>query len=265
MNVYVELTREFNAGALRAILSSGQAVVLHKLAVMSKDGDWILCEDARHLGHVLGVLAGRHAHYRFGAPLDTRWMSGGWSAHFEFRQDLLRVRTDFVTRPPRLSSDRVAAMWREHEREEIPFAGVRDLVNLKKTNREKDYAVIGELARLMPDPGDQMLASRSARDLIRLEAEHPDLLAGLIAQRPVLAEVSAGRDRLEAGLDEERRMLIRANEERLRAYMEAAEPWAAVWPAVEREMAGMPLCEAHQVMVSRAEGTLPFRVGESGA
>ncbi|MEI8138991.1 MAG: hypothetical protein WCI03_03895 [bacterium] len=43
-NIYQELTQAFNAGRLRAILSSGQAVVMHRLAVMSKDGDWILGE-----------------------------------------------------------------------------------------------------------------------------------------------------------------------------------------------------------------------------
>jgi len=53
MNIYLGLTREFNAGALRAILSSGQAVVLHRLAIMSKDGDWILREDGGALDHVL--------------------------------------------------------------------------------------------------------------------------------------------------------------------------------------------------------------------
>jgi len=42
MNIYVDLTNQFNDGRLRAILSSGQAVVLHRLAIMSKDGDWIV-------------------------------------------------------------------------------------------------------------------------------------------------------------------------------------------------------------------------------
>jgi hypothetical protein len=32
MSVYVDLTREFNRGGLRVILSSGQAVVFHRLA-----------------------------------------------------------------------------------------------------------------------------------------------------------------------------------------------------------------------------------------
>ncbi|MBN1674722.1 MAG: hypothetical protein JXR37_27000 [Kiritimatiellae bacterium] len=45
MNVYLELTKRFNAGRLRSIICSGQAAVLHRVAVMSKDGDWILHED----------------------------------------------------------------------------------------------------------------------------------------------------------------------------------------------------------------------------
>jgi len=46
-NIYLDLTREFNAGRLRVVICSGQAVVLHRLAVMSKDGDWILRDPTR--------------------------------------------------------------------------------------------------------------------------------------------------------------------------------------------------------------------------
>ncbi len=46
---------------LRAVLSSGQAVVMHRLAVMSKDGDWILREDDEALEHILAVLDDRGA------------------------------------------------------------------------------------------------------------------------------------------------------------------------------------------------------------
>lgn len=70
------MTRSFNTGRLRAVLSSGQAVVMHRPAIMSKDGDWILREDAEATEHALAVLEARGAHYRFGAPLDPRWMAG---------------------------------------------------------------------------------------------------------------------------------------------------------------------------------------------
>jgi hypothetical protein len=37
-NPYIRLTQELNHGRLRAILASNQAVVLYRLAIMSKDG-----------------------------------------------------------------------------------------------------------------------------------------------------------------------------------------------------------------------------------
>lgn len=260
MNIYLQLTGAFNEGRLRAVICSGQAVVLHRLAIMSKDGDWILREEEEALRHVLTVLERHNAQYRFGAPLDMRWMVEGWSAHFEFRHDRLRVRTDFFTRPPRITAEALSRLWREQEAHEVPFVNAQDLAEMKKTNRERDYAVIGELARLMPDAGDQLLYSRSARDLIRLADEHPGLIDRLTAQRPVLRVVAEDRDRLEAALDAERRALIHANEARLQAYGDAAASWASTWSHVATAMAGRPLTEAHRIMAAHAEGVLPYKV-----
>ncbi len=260
MNTYVDLTCEFNAGKRRAILGGGQAVVLHRLAIMSKDGDWILLEEEEAMSHVLSVLAGHGARYRFGAPLNLRWMRGGWSSHFEFRTDVLRVRTDFVTRPPRLTPEDVQQMWTaSDETGGVPIVTVPHLIELKKTNREKDYAVIGELARLLEDPAQKILASRSARDLMELFRIHADLFGELTASRPALAAAEDGETELEKALDAERRSLIHANEERLKSYMEAAEKWTAVWRReVASAIADMPLEEAHSVVVAVAEGVLPF-------
>ncbi len=259
-NIYLELTRKFNHGGVRAILARGQAVVLHRLAIMSKDGDWILREEPQTMEHVLSVLGHYGARYRFGAPLDVRWMAGGWSAHLEFQWQELRVRTDFVTRPPRLNQVSLQRIWRDVEGRETPFLDAADLADMKKTNREKDYAVIGELARRMVDPDDQILYSRSARDLIELAQRYPDRVQRLAERRAVLMAIGQGREALEAALDAERRQLIRANEERLAKYLEAARPWAAAWPALSRQIDGLALSEAHRLMVRQAETLLPFTV-----
>jgi len=224
---------------------------------MSKDGDWILRETGGALDHVLSVLEARNAHYRFGAPLDLRWMRGGWSSHFEYPGDAIRVRTDFVTRPPRLSPEALAAMWAAQEGRRLPFVGVSDLAELKKTNREKDYAVIGELARLLTDPEQQLLFSRSARDIMVLAEQNPALVKALAARRPVLASAANGLEDLEAALDAERRKLIHANERRLHGYLLAAERWRTMWPEVAQEIEGLPLGAAHRVVVERASGVLP--------
>ena len=260
MNVYCDLTRRFNAGRARAILAGGQAVVLHRLAIMSKDGDWILREDEETLTYVLSTLEACGARYRFGAPLDARWLRAGWSSHLEYTVDGLRVRTDFVTRPPRLDGCQLARLWAEAEGHDVPFVPARQLVDLKKTNREKDYAVIGELARRLDNPEEQLLCSRSARDILALAEKHPGFIDALHAQRPVLGAVAAGREALEAALDAERRMLIRVNEDRLARYADAAGKWTARWPDVERAVRALPLREAHEIMVREASGVLPFQV-----
>ena len=83
-SVFLDLTREFNRGRVRAVVCGGPAVVLHRLAVMSKDGDWILREAPEACERVLAVLAQRGARYRASSPLDVRWLRGGWSSHFEY-------------------------------------------------------------------------------------------------------------------------------------------------------------------------------------
>ncbi len=256
-NPYLELTSEFNRGELRVLLSSGQAVVVHRLAVMSKDGDWIVREQQSAIDHVLHVLSAHGARYRFGAPLDMRWLQGGWSSHFEFRRGALRMRCDFVSRPPRIAAVELQGMWGVAERSGSAVVDLVPLAAIKLTDREKDYAVVGELARRMQRPEDQLRFSRSARDLLELARVRPELLAPATQQRPALAAIERGRDALEEALDRERRELMRANEARLQGYERAAAPWAAAWTKVQREVDAMPLLAAHRVLCERAAPMLP--------
>ena len=174
------------------------------------------------------------------------------------------MRTDFVTRPPRIAAEWLQRIWDDAQASGTEVVGVEPLAALKLTNREKDYAVVGELARLMTDPRVQFLYSRSSRDLIELAAKHPAELAERIRQRPLLARIGEGREALDEALDRERRALMRANEERLIRYQVAAEGWAAGWPALLRQIEGLPLLEAHRVVTSAAAGTLPFAPSPGG-
>lgn len=260
MSIYLELTREFNQGRVRAVLCSGQACVLHRLAFASKDGDWMLREDDEALGHVLAVLGKRSARYRFGAPLDVRWLAGGWSSHLEFLDEDVRVRTDFFSRPPRLTAADRERVWLRAEGAPIPFTDERTTALMKMTDRERDWAFVGELARLMPEVRDKILFSRSARDIRRLAADHAGLARELSAARPLLALAAEGDEQLEAELDRERRRAMHANEARLERYAKASRNWAAIWSEVQRELADQPLSAAHSIMVSRASAVLPMTV-----
>ncbi|MDO9541317.1 MAG: hypothetical protein Q7J98_03225 [Kiritimatiellia bacterium] len=256
-NIYLQLTDEFNAGRLRAVICSGQAAVLHRVAIMSKDGDWILREDKECCRHIMEVLERHGAHYRFGAPLDIRWLSQGWSAHFEFTSGMLRVRADFFTRPPRINKTELAALWREQAHKNPPFVNPVMLIRLKQTDREKDYAVIGELARRMTEPENQLRFSRSALDLISLGKLYPALAKRLIRERPLLAQISSGRNCLEAALDAERRAMIHLNEKRLARFEKASGRWQERWPELARKKTGLPLRQAHHIIVEEAKKYLP--------
>jgi len=67
-NVYFELTEAFTARAPNVAPASGQAVVYYRIAIMSKDGDWIIREAPDACDAVLAELDGRGARYRAAAP-----------------------------------------------------------------------------------------------------------------------------------------------------------------------------------------------------
>lgn len=75
-NIYFELTEAFNAEAPTVALASGHAVVFYRIAIMSKDGDWIIRESPDACDRVLAELERRGARYRLGPPLDvgSRWL-----------------------------------------------------------------------------------------------------------------------------------------------------------------------------------------------
>src|SRR4051812_38892737 len=77
-------------------------------------------------------------------------------------------------------------------------------------------------------------------------------------RRPLLALAAAGEEALAAGIDAERRKLMRADEQRLAAFEGAAVGWAEAWPSLLPEIAGLPLCQAHKIVCASALHHLPF-------
>ena len=74
------------------------------------------------------------------------------------------------------------------------------------------------------------------------------------------AVVLHGLAAMETALDAERCAMIHANERRLERYLQAA----AVWPKLSKQLEGLPLPDAHRVMVQHAAGTLPFEISSEG-
>jgi hypothetical protein len=249
-NVFFALTEEFNRHGRIAILGSGQAVVWHRLAIMSKDGDWILRETNEACARILDVLARRAARYRPGAPLDPGWLAGGWSSHFELADERgRRVRCDFFSRPPRVGAEVVEALLADENA--APVVDVETLIRMKQTQRAKDYAVIGELARRLPP--DRELALTTDVDRIL------ELAPALGDPRRASAAAALGGDRqaVVRTLAEEVDELQQRDRARLERFERAAGPYLAAMRELSRRELALP--DGHARVVALARRLLPER------
>ncbi len=252
-NVYFDLTREFNALGPVAALASGQAVVYYRVAIMSKDGDWVVRETADACRRVLDVLAGYGACYRPGAPLDVRWLAGGWSSHFEFADEQgRRVRCDFFSRPPRVSPTAIAGMF-EAAGNRLLVVDPESLVRMKQTQRAKDYAVIAELASRLPPAVEVELTTDPDR-LLSLAPGH----AASVRRDAVRAAATGDRDAVVVALAREQDRLQRADRARLAAYAAAAERYLAEFVRMSPGVRRLP--DSHAAIVALAERGLPTTV-----
>jgi len=252
-NIYFELTEEFNAKETIAILTSGQAVVFYRIAMMSKDGDWILRETPAACARVLEALASRGARYRAGAPLDVRWLSGGWSSHLEFQdENRRRIRCDFISRPPRVPWGVVERLFTSSERRRgLQVLDVESLIHMKRTQRMKDYSVIAELARLLPEKREIEFTT----DPDRVLELAPRFGAGS-RRRPVEVAFRGGsREEVVVALARETNALQEEDRARLGAYEAASRNYFDEFR--RQKVAGLPLPEAHREAMSLAERLLP--------
>jgi hypothetical protein len=255
-NVYFELTEAFNAHGPTVVLASGQAVVFYRIAIMSKDGDWVLRESPEACDRVLAVLESRGARYRPSAPLDVRWLSGGWSSHFEFLDTARRrVRCDFFTRPPRVTAAAREAFFRDPARGRLAAVDVTSLILMKQTQRAKDYVVIAPLAALLP-PDREIELTTDADRVLELAAH-----VGVRSSRPAVVAARA-RDRRATvvALAEEADALQQRDRARVAVYEAAAVAYLA--ECRRQQLHDGPLREAHARMCDAAERLLPFRPPE---
>jgi hypothetical protein len=260
-NVYFDLTLELNRGGTIALLTSGQAVVHYRPAIMSKDGDWVLRETPEACSRVLSVLGARGARYRPGAPLDVRWLAGGWSSHLEFQDDQgRRIRCDFLTRPPRVETAALKPLF--EGRVEAGQPQVVDLVTLirmKRTQRAKDYPVIGELARLLPPE----LEVRFTTDPDRILALAGSYGKGVDRLPVEEAFRGASREQIAVALARETYRFQEEDRKRLEEYERAARPYLE--RLLRSGILDRTLPDVQAPIVALAEEHLPFRPSDPPA
>ena len=210
----------------------GQACVFYGAAQFSKDVDLAILADPENYTRLLAALAELGAR-RIAVPrFDAAVLARGHAVHFRCQaEEVAGLRVDIMTRLRDLPD--FNSMWQrrttivDEAGSVFELLAVEDLVQAKKTQREKDWPVIGALVeghfhqfRLEPTPDRIRFWLKEARTperLSELVRQFPPEATMWQGERPLLAHAIQGDlDALRSALDAE----VRAEQAKDRAYWE---------------------------------------------
>jgi hypothetical protein len=200
---YENLVRTLRERGVLCAITSGLACVHYGIAETTKDCD-LLCH-LKSFEVLLDLLdatriSGTACHYRghISPPLDARWHRGGWTSHFEWIPG-----PDVVTLDIFGHALRESAPW---EQDIIGlYAGPQTVAEMKRTNRDKDWAFITALGVRMIEADD---------DHGWLHIFKADILTELLNDTPCPPEMAARRPALRLALNHDPRTAGALNAER---------------------------------------------------
>ena len=195
------------AHRVRALLMGGQACVFYGAAEFSRDTDLAIFADAVNLARLRKALAELQAELIAVPPLALKYLRQGHAIHFRCHHpEALRMRVDVMARMR--SVDAFTRLWKRRTTIELPDGTICDLLSLpdlvqaKKTQRDKDWPMIRRLVeahyfqhRKNPNPAQVKFWLRELRTpqlLIELAQNHPRFCRQLALGRPLLAHAALG-------------------------------------------------------------------------
>jgi len=183
------------------LLSGGQACILYGASEFSRDADTVIGGSAGNIEALRAALRDLDAEQLYVPPLNVDYLNRGHACHFRCRAPAVAgVRLDVMS--VLRGCDPFPLLWVRRttlslpELGEVPLLSLPDLVQSKKTQRDKDWSHIRRLVEV-----DYLTRKSEARDedmlwwlaelrtpayLVELAAARPDLLPR-VASRPWLA------------------------------------------------------------------------------
>jgi hypothetical protein len=209
---------------VEALLIGGQACIFYGAAEFSRDVDYAVLVDPENLLKIKSALAELGAERIFIPDLSEEALKRGHACHFRFpKNDPKGARIDVLGKMRGV--DDFSEVW--SRKKEIPVPGIgnlpvmglSDLVQSKKTQRDKDWPMIRRLVEAdffnTPDqpPTEQirfwLMECRTPDLLITLRKKFKTQADNLLTPRPLLAQALPGQ---EEGI----RVLLKEEEERER-------------------------------------------------
>ena len=201
---------------VRCLLMGGQACVLYGAAEFSRDTDLAILAEKENLEALCRALADLQAETIAVPPLEKRFLDRGHAVHFRCAHpEALRLRIDIMSRMRGIES--FTTMWQRRTTFDLPSGlsveamSLPDLVQAKKTQRDKDWPMIRRLLEAnyfenqqQPTPQRIDFWLRELRTvplLIETAVSFSSRAAELQAERPLLKFALVGEvEELESAL-----------------------------------------------------------------
>lgn len=209
------------AHRVRALLMGGQACVLYGAAEFSRDTDLAILSSLKNISRLGEALKDLKAEVIAVPPFEVRYLRKGHAVHFRCRDpEAAGMRVDVMSEMRGVDS--FAKLWRRRTtmafeaRVRFELMSLPDLVQAKKTQRDKDWPMIRRLVevnyfanREHPNADQIRFWFRELRtpELLIELAKQKRLPISLIRKRPLLKLALSGSESLlAAALSEEERL-----------------------------------------------------------
>lgn len=212
---------------VKSLLIGGQACILYGAAEFSRDSDFVVLAEAANLEALKKALKALKAVRIYFPDLSIEYLVKGHASHFRCRaRGVEGLRVDVMGRLK--GCEPFNRLWARRSRVSVPGAGsvdiisLADLVESKKTQRDKDWLMLARLVEndifVRDGRGAALKASwwlkqgRVAETLLRLCADYPVLARRVAAARPLLKEALKGNIKKVAVLLRKEELAERAND-----------------------------------------------------
>jgi len=203
-NPILKVLSTFKKHRVKSLLIGGQACIIYGAAEFSRDSDFVILCDNDNLERLKDALKTLKAELIYVPPLEASYLERGHACHFRCKaKDVQGLRVDVISKLR--GCDSFDKLWERKKTVSIKkggainVIGLKDLVQSKKTQRDKDWLMLKRLVEndiLLNENNPSaekvkwwLLESRDPGSLVRLGSEHPEILKENIPCRPLLSAV----------------------------------------------------------------------------
>ena len=196
------------AHRVRALLMGGQACVFYGAAEFSRDTDFAILADTANLARLRKALAELRAESIAVPPFELKYLRRGHALHFRCQHpEALRMRVDVMSKMRGVDS--FTKLWRRRTTIKLPdgtkcdLLSLPDLVQAKKTQRDKDWPMIRRLVEAhyfqhkdKPNAAQikfWLIELRTPQLLLAVAETHSSLARQFAAKRPLLRSAASGK------------------------------------------------------------------------